>query len=104
MRAGILRTLTVLVLLAAFTAGCQATTGRTAGERIDDAAISTSVRAKLAGDRAANLTRINVDTVNGVVSLTGVVETPEDRARAERLARDVDGVQRVANNLQIEKR
>jgi osmotically-inducible protein OsmY len=39
-----------------------------------------------------------------VVSLDGVVETTEQRARAETLARDVKGVQRVVNNLQIEKR
>lgn len=103
MRSGILRTLTVLVLLAAVTAGCQSMTGRTAGENIDDATITASVKSKLVADKAANLTRVNVDTTNGIVSLSGVVETPEQKKRAETLAREVGGVRRVTNNLQVQK-
>ena len=103
MRSGIVRTLTVLVLLAAVTAGCQSMTGKTAGENIDDATITASVKTKLVAEKAANLTRVNVDTNNGVVSLTGVVETPEQKTRAENLAREVAGVRRVTNNLQIQK-
>jgi hyperosmotically inducible protein len=104
MRQGVLRTLSVLVLLAALTAGCQSMTGRSAGRTIDDAAITSSVKAKLVADRAANLTRVDVDTNNGVVSLNGVVETPEQRARAEQLAMEASGVKRVVNNLQVQKR
>lgn len=104
MRSGIMRTLTALVLLAALTAGCQSLTGRTTGQTIDDATVTASVKSKLVADRAANLTRVNVDTTNGVVSLTGMVETPEQKTRAESLAREVDGVRRVTNNLQVEKR
>lgn len=104
MRQGVLRTLGVLVLLAALTAGCQSMTGRSAGRTIDDAAITSSVKAKLVADRAANLTRVDVDTNNGVVSLNGVVETPEQRARAEQLAMEASGVKRVVNNLQVQKR
>lgn len=103
MRSGIVRTLTVLVLLAAVTAGCQSMTGKTAGETIDDATITATVKSKLVADKAANLTRVNVDTNNGIVSLTGVVETPEQKTRAENLAREVTGVRRVTNNLQVQK-
>lgn len=103
MRSGIVRTLTVLVLLAAVTAGCQSLTGKTAGSNIDDATITASVKSKLVAEKAANLTRVNVDTNNGVVSLTGVVETPEQKTRAENLAREVSGVRRVTNNLQVQK-
>jgi len=55
-------------------------------------------------DKPSNFTRIDVDTTNGVVSLTGTVETPEQRRRAEQLASRVDGVQRVINNLQVARR
>jgi hypothetical protein len=48
--------------------------------------------------------RINVDTERGVVNLSGVVETEAQRARVERLTRQVEGVVRVNNNVQIENR
>jgi osmotically-inducible protein OsmY len=49
------------------------------------------------------LTRVGVDTVNGVVSLTGVVASSEERALAEEVARKVKGVKGVKNNLQVQK-
>jgi hyperosmotically inducible protein len=45
---------------------------------------------------------VDVDTTNGVVSLNGVVESQEQKARAEQLASRVDGVRKVVNNLQIQ--
>ena len=48
--------------------------------------------------------RINVDTERGVVNLSGVVETEAQRARVERLTRQVEGVVRVNNNVKIENR
>lgn len=84
--------------------GCQALTGKTAGQNIDDAAITASVKSQLVADKAANLTRIDVDTNNGVVYLNGTVESSEQRARAEQLARRVDGVKKVVNNLQVARR
>jgi osmotically-inducible protein OsmY len=104
MRFRALRTLTVLVLLTALTAGCQTMTGKSAGQNVDDAKITTSVKTKLVGDKVANLTRVDVDTNNGVVSLNGVVATPEQKVRAEQLAMEASGVRRVVNNLQVEKR
>ena len=84
--------------------GCTAMTGQTAGQYVDDSTITTSVKAKLVADKAANFTRIDVDTTNHVVSLTGVVESPEQKeARAQQIAMDVSGVRRVDNNLQIQK-
>ena len=71
---------------------------------MNDASISTAVQTKLTSDSVANFPRIDVDTERGVVSLNGVVETAAQRARAERLARQVDGVIRVNNNLQIQNR
>jgi len=84
--------------------GCQAMTGKTAGQNVDDATITASVKSTLVADKAANLTRIDVDTNNGVVALNGVVESGDQKARAEQLARRVDGVRNVINNLQVQKR
>jgi len=53
--------ISVLVLILALS-GCQAISGRTAGENIDDATITASVNATLVADKASNFTRIDVDT------------------------------------------
>jgi hyperosmotically inducible protein len=84
--------------------GCSSMTGETAGQYVDDTAITTSVKAKLTAEKAANFTRIDVDTTNQVVTLNGIVESADQKARAEQLARHVGGVKSVKNNLQIQKR
>ena len=83
--------------------GCTAMTGQTAGQNLDDATITASVKSKLVAEKTANLTRIDVDTTNQVVTLTGVVGSADQKARAEHLARQVEGVKSVKNNLQIDK-
>jgi hyperosmotically inducible protein len=93
----------ILIVALALTAGCRSMTGESVGQNIDDTTITTEVKAKLTGERASNLTRVSVATANGNVSLTGIVPTVADKARAEELARSVKGVQRVTNNLQVEK-
>lgn len=90
--------LAVAVLLAA----CQSMTGETLGENVDDAGITAAVKSKLAGEKIATVTRIDVDTNRGVVALNGTVKTVTERARAEELARQVKGVRDVVNNLRIQ--
>ena len=65
--------------------------------------LSTSVKSTLVADKIANLTRVDVETTLGVVSLNGVVESSDQKARAEQLARHVSGVRDVINNLQIQR-
>ena len=91
------------VTLAWVLSGCQALTGETLGQNIDDTTITTQVKAKLAGDKASSVTRVQVDTNRGVVQLSGTVESSADRSRAEQLARGVDGVKSVVNNLQVQR-
>jgi hyperosmotically inducible periplasmic protein len=84
--------------------GCQAMTGRTAGQNVDDSNMTAAVKAKLGQDKLSTLTRIDVDTNDGVVALNGTVESADQRARAEQLAREVRGVKRIINNLQVQKK
>lgn len=66
-----------------------------------DAAITTRVTAKLAAELDLNPFVIDVDSHQGVVTLSGRVTGEETRARAERLAREVDGVREVRNLLNV---
>jgi hypothetical protein len=84
--------------------GCQSTTGKTAGQTMSDASITAAVQKKLTSDRFSNFTRIDVDTERGVVNLSGIVQTEEQRMRMGRLANEVAGVVKVNNNLQIQNR
>jgi hyperosmotically inducible protein len=79
------------------TEGRQAT--NQASAVVDNAALTTKVKAALLADDQVKGTQINVDSENGTVKLTGTVDTPEQMRRAEEVARGVQGVQRVDNNL-----
>ena len=74
------------------------------GEVVTDAAITSAVKTKLLGDPDVKGLNIDVDTTNGVVTLTGVVHTAAERTEALRLARDTKGVKNVKNNLKLEPR
>jgi hypothetical protein len=93
-------TLVVLFLMS----GCQAMTGETMGQNIDDGTLTSYVKTKLASDKLASLTRVGVETNNGIVYLTGEVETGEQKSRSGSLAYEVKGVRQVVNNLQVIKR
>jgi hypothetical protein len=77
---------------------------RSTGEVVDDAMVTTKVKASFAADPQVSALAIDVDTVNGVVTLTGVVENDTARQRAIQLAQGIDGVQRVeATNLHVKR-
>jgi osmotically-inducible protein OsmY len=94
----------VVVTVLVFAMGCQSATGKSAGTVVDDTSITASVKAKLVADKPANLTRVDVDTNNGTVYLNGMVDSPEQKARAEQLAWQATGVKTVVNNLQVTQR
>jgi hyperosmotically inducible protein len=93
-----------MVFLGLLLASCQAMTGKTAGENVDDATITASVKSQLVADKASNLVRVDVDTNKGVVYLNGTVDSPAQKTRAADLARRVKGVTNVVNNIQVAKR
>ncbi len=89
-------------LLAAPMAACSSTpTHRSTGEYIDDTAISNKVRAQLLDDKDLNVFQIDVATYNGVVQLSGFVDSAAIKARASAVAAGVEGVTEVRNNLII---
>jgi osmotically-inducible protein OsmY len=70
-------------------------------QKIDDATITTKVNAALAADKDLSAVKIDVDTKDGVVTLTGPAPTPEAASKATKLARDVKGVTSVNNKLTV---
>lgn len=96
------RTLTILLVAAAASLawlGCAST--RAPSTQIDDAWITTKVESKLTGDTRVNNFEIDVDVTDGVVRLSGAVETPGDREVAGQIARDTEGVASVINDIRI---
>ena len=73
----------------------------TIGESLEDAWVHTKLVAKLIGDSQTPERKINVDVVEGAVTLRGQVDTAEGKAEAERLAKETDGVKSVKNELKV---
>lgn len=96
------RFMPVLAMLVALTIGCTAISGKSARENVDDAKITASVKTKLAEEKVATLTKVDVDTNKGTVYLTGNVENAAIKARATQIAYEVSGVREVVNNLKIQ--
>jgi hypothetical protein len=74
---------------------------QTIGEKLDDTAITTKIKAKLTKERPKDLIDVHVETKDGVVHLHGTVPNEADKADAERVARDTSGVKNVTNDLQV---
>src|SRR2546430_5665466 len=71
------------------------------GQSLDDAWIHTKIVAKLIGDTKTPERNINVDVVEGAVTLRGNVETAEAKNEAERVAKETEGVTKVNNQLKV---
>jgi hyperosmotically inducible protein len=76
---------------------------KSAGEAVDDTVTTTKVKTALLADSDIKGLQINVDTSNGVVTLSGAVDNQTQIDRAGKLAADVQGVKSVTNNLTIKK-
>ena len=71
------------------------------GQSLEDAWIHTKIVAKLIGDADTPERKINVDVVDGAVTLRGTVDTAEAKSEAERIAKETDGVNKVTNQLKV---
>ncbi len=69
---------------------------------VKDSVITTKIKAKLAGEKLASAARTKVDTdKNGIVTLSGTAKTQEEADKAVSIARGVEGVVTVENNIKI---
>ncbi len=100
--------LLLVCLLAVGVAGCAGmgsgntqTGTRTAGQAVDDATIGTKLKAALAADPDLSALKINVDTTQGAVRLKGEVKNMMLWRKAGDLARKIEGVKSVDNQLVI---
>jgi osmotically-inducible protein OsmY len=83
-------------------AGCSSTpTSSSTGEWFDDSWITTKVKTQLIGDTSVSGTSINVETFRGVVQLSGFAATQAEVDRAVKLAREVNGVKSVKNDIRL---
>lgn len=82
--------------------GCVGTASqRTAGEHIDDGALTARVKTALIGDERTKARQIDVETFRGEVQLNGFVDSAAAKTAAASVARSVSGVTTVTNNLQV---
>lgn len=92
----------MLLLVALLTPLLLTACGKSVGETIDDATITTRVKTSLLNDEQVGGLRIDVDTFKGVVTLSGRVKSKDEEARAIALARKIGGVTDVKSTLQIQ--
>lgn len=74
-----------------------------AGQKLDDAAINAAINTQLAGDNDLSAVKINVDVKNGHVWLKGTAPSSTAKNRATDIAKSVDGVTKVHNQLTVSK-
>ena len=89
-----------VVLLAA--SGCAVTRGQeTVGAYVDDAAITTSVKARFVDNPDVDASSIKVETLKGTVMLSGFAKNTKERTTAENIAMKVSGVKQVKNEISV---
>lgn len=84
------------------TGGCAIMRGQeSVGSYVDDASITTAVKTKMVEDKTVDAGAVKVETLNGVVQLSGFAKSAAERSRAESIARATNGVRHVQNNLSV---
>jgi len=98
----VLRKFFVVTVMLFGLAACAGTSNqKSAGEVIDDAAITTKVKSALIQDKDVSAMRIQVETYKGVVQLSGFANTREEADKAVDVTRRVAGVKSVKNDIRI---
>lgn len=103
----------LLALTAASLIGCASDNGRrsdttevrqTPGAYLDDSMITTKVKTAIFNEPGLDSAEITVETYQGVVQLSGFVESQQDINRAVQVARQVEGVKSVKNDMRLKSR
>jgi hypothetical protein len=96
---GIMKCFVLLVVMIALM-GCASTAKQSSpGEYIDDTVITTKVKAAILDDPSLKVLQISVETIKGVVQLSGFVDSRQNISKAGEVARSVPGVKSVKNDL-----
>ena len=92
----------IAVIALVTASGCAVQRGQeTVGAYVDDAAITTSVKARFVDNKDVDAGAIKVETLNGTVMLSGFAKNSNERATAEDIAMKVKGVKSVKNEIAI---
>jgi osmotically-inducible protein OsmY len=96
----VLRSFAVIMLVGGMATACASTsTSESTGQYVDSATITGKVKTALVRDPVTKARQIEVDTYKDVVQLSGFVDSAAEKQRAEQIARSVEGVRDVHNNL-----
>ena len=99
----VIRYLVLLMLIVTFL-GCESKPKQeSAGEYLDDTVITTEVKSLLAADDLLKSFQISVETNNGIVQLSGIVDSQAAVDKAGEISRSVKGVASVKNDLNVKK-
>jgi osmotically-inducible protein OsmY len=97
----VVRYFVVLLLIATFV-GCATTSKQeSTGQYVDDSVITTKIKSQLAADDFLKSFEISVETYKGIVQLSGFVDSQRAVDKAGQIARSVEGVKSVKNNLRV---
>jgi osmotically-inducible protein OsmY len=92
----------IAALMLTAVVGCASTAKHeSTGEYVNDSVITTSVKAAILKEPSLKVSEINVETFKGVVQLSGFVRSQENIATAMNVARGVNGVQSVRNDMRL---
>jgi osmotically-inducible protein OsmY len=98
----IVSTVVAALMLSTNLVGCAATGEReSVGQYVDDSVITTAVKGAILNDPQLKVSEINVETYKGVVQLSGFVASQDSIAKAASVARTVNGVQSVKNDIRL---
>lgn len=89
-------------LIAAVLAACAGSpTRESTGEYLDDTLITSKVKARFVESKDVSAAAVNVETFKGIVQLSGFANSAGERMKAEELARGVEGVKQVKNDIRL---
>jgi osmotically-inducible protein OsmY len=97
----VIRYFVVLMLIATFVACASTSKQEGTGEYVDNSVITTKVKSLLAADDFLKSFEIGVETYKGIVQLSGFVDSQKAIDKAGQIARSVEGVKSVKNNLRL---
>jgi osmotically-inducible protein OsmY len=97
----VIRFLVVLMMIAAFVACASTPKQEGTGDYVDDSVITSKIKTQLASDDFLKSFQISVESRKGIVQLSGFVDSQNAKDKAGQIARGVDGVKSIRNNLVV---